>query len=117
MNSPSRHPLVRRLTDDVYLVPVLVLLSHRCGAKRVFYASSACIYPEHKQTDVEVEGGGLKESDAWPAAPQDAYGLEKLASEEIYMHYGKVGGVLAVCRRYRFVPYTPVGPSPLRCPR
>ena len=58
-------------------------------SKRVFYASSACIYPEHKQTDTEVEGGGLKESDAWPAAPQDAYGLEKLASEEIYMHYGK----------------------------
>jgi len=63
--------------------------SRRQGAKRVFYASSACIYPEHKQTDTEVEGGGLKESDAWPAAPQDAYGLEKLASEEIYMHYGK----------------------------
>merc|ERR1712188_312166 len=53
--------------------------SRRQGAKRVFYASSACIYPEHKQTDTEVEGGGLKEADA----------LEKLASEEIYMHYGK----------------------------
>ena len=42
--------------------------------KRFFYASSACIYPEYKQLDVEVEGGGLKEGDAWPAQPQDAYG-------------------------------------------
>jgi len=31
----------------------------------------------------------LKEEDAWPAQPQDAYGLEKLVSEEIAMHYGK----------------------------
>ena len=34
---------------------------------RFFYASSACIYPENKQLDTEVEGGGLKEKDAWPA--------------------------------------------------
>ena len=59
------------------------------GCKRCFYASSACIYPEFKQLDVEVEGGGLKESDAWPAQPQDAYGLEKLVSEEAYIHYQK----------------------------
>merc|ERR1712072_291579 len=41
--------------------------------KRMFYASSACIYPEGKQLD--VSNPGLKEEDAWPAAPQDAYGL------------------------------------------
>lgn len=57
--------------------------------QRFFYASSACIYPEFKQLDTEVEGGGLKEPDAWPAQPQDAYGLEKLASEELCMHYNK----------------------------
>jgi hypothetical protein len=34
---------------------------------RFFYASSACIYPEYKQLDVKIEGGGLKEGDAWPA--------------------------------------------------
>ncbi|GIL74086.1 hypothetical protein Vretimale_4953 [Volvox reticuliferus] len=60
-----------------------------CGAKRFFYASSACIYPEFKQLDTQVEGGGLKEADAWPAQPQDAYGLEKLVTEELCMHYGK----------------------------
>lgn len=53
---------------------------------RFFYASSACIYPNGKQ--LEVDNPGLKESDAWPADPQDAYGLEKLASEEMCKHYG-----------------------------
>ena len=57
--------------------------------QRLFYASSACIYPEGKQLETEVEGGGLKEQDAWPAQPQDAYGLEKLASEELCIHYNK----------------------------
>jgi len=55
--------------------------------KRFFYSSSACVYPEHKQLEEHIPG--LKESDAWPAAPQDAYGLEKLVSEEIAKHYGK----------------------------
>ena len=40
------------------------------GVQRLFYASSACIYPEYRQLETEVEGGGLKESDAWPAQPQ-----------------------------------------------
>mmetsp|Transcript_18474 Transcript_18474/g.32057 ORF Transcript_18474/g.32057 Transcript_18474/m.32057 type:complete len:355 (-) Transcript_18474:365-1429(-) len=57
------------------------------GVKRFYYASSACIYPEGAQLD--PNNPGLKESDAWPAQPQDAYGLEKLASEELARHYGK----------------------------
>lgn len=36
------------------------------SARRFFYASSACIYPEHKQVDTDLSAG-LKESDAWPA--------------------------------------------------
>lgn len=135
------------------------------GCKRFFYASSACIYPEYKQLDTEVEGGGLKEADAWPAQvsrgagagrgrgarlralclvialhclvlegashvqkvpgwrglhcaallthrpprllcaycaaqPQDAYGLEKLVTEELCMHYDKDFGM--DCRIARF---------------
>jgi len=70
------------------------------GCTRFFYASSACIYPEGKQLETEVEGGGLLEDDAWPAQPQDAYGLEKLASEEIAMHYTKDFGI--ECRIARF---------------
>ena len=46
----------------------LRLLGLTCSPSgRFFYASSACIYPEGKQLDVKVEGGGLKEQDAWPA--------------------------------------------------
>mmetsp|Transcript_38472 Transcript_38472/g.151847 ORF Transcript_38472/g.151847 Transcript_38472/m.151847 type:complete len:111 (+) Transcript_38472:525-857(+) len=60
------------------------------GVARFYYASSACIYPEGRQLD--PKNPGLKESDAWPAQPQDAYGLEKLASEELAIHYAKVGG-------------------------
>ncbi len=36
-------------------------------ACRFFYASSACIYPENRQLETEIEGGGLKEDTAWPA--------------------------------------------------
>ena len=57
-----------------------------CGVTRCFYASSACIYPEGTQLSTEMQDG-LKEASAWPAQPQDAYGLEKLASEEVYKHY------------------------------
>ncbi|KIZ05142.1 NAD-dependent epimerase/dehydratase [Monoraphidium neglectum] len=74
--------------------------ARQAKVQRLFYASSACIYPEYKQLDVEIEGGGLKESDAWPAQPQDAYGLEKLATEELCMHYDKDFGI--ECRIGRF---------------
>jgi nucleoside-diphosphate-sugar epimerase len=55
------------------------------GAKRYFYTSSACIYPEYKQTDANVVP--LKEEDAYPAQPQDAYGWEKLVMERLCAHY------------------------------
>jgi GDP-D-mannose 3',5'-epimerase len=55
------------------------------GVKRYLYTSSACIYPEYKQTDVNVTP--LKEEDAYPAMPQDAYGWEKLVAERLVTHY------------------------------
>jgi len=75
--------------------------ARRCGITRFFYASSACIYPEHKQIDENLDGAiGLKEDDAWPAQPQDAYGLEKLMTEELLMHYNEDFGM--ECRIARF---------------
>jgi len=53
--------------------------------KRYLYTSSACIYPEHLQEVAEVTP--LKEQDAYPAMPQDAYGWEKLISERLCQHY------------------------------
>jgi GDP-D-mannose 3',5'-epimerase len=55
------------------------------GIKRYLYTSSACIYPEYKQTDTNVVP--LKEEDAYPAQPQDAYGWEKLIAERLCAHY------------------------------
>lgn len=55
------------------------------GAKRYLYSSSACIYPEFLQTETEVKP--LREEDAYPAQPQDAYGWEKLVTERLCTHY------------------------------
>jgi GDP-D-mannose 3', 5'-epimerase len=57
--------------------------------KKVFFSSSACIYPEYKQTDANVLP--LKEEDAYPAQPQDAYGWEKLVTERLCTHYREEG--------------------------
>jgi GDP-D-mannose 3',5'-epimerase len=72
--------------------------SRQNGVKMMFYSSSACVYPEHAQTD--SDNPGLKESTAWPAAPQDGYGLEKLYAEEISMHYGKDFGMKVRVARF-----------------
>ena len=55
------------------------------GIQRYFYTSSACIYPEFKQMETNVVA--LKEEDAYPAQPQDAYGWEKLVTERLCQHY------------------------------
>jgi nucleoside-diphosphate-sugar epimerase len=55
------------------------------GVGRYLYTSSACVYPEYMQTDADVVP--LKEEDAYPAQPQDAYGWEKLISEHLCHHY------------------------------
>jgi nucleoside-diphosphate-sugar epimerase len=55
------------------------------GVARYLYTSSACVYPEYKQTNVDAPA--LKETDAYPAQPQDAYGWEKLITERLCTHY------------------------------
>ncbi len=55
------------------------------GVKRYLYTSSACVYPEYRQNDANVTP--LKEEDAYPAQPQDAYGWEKLITERLCTHY------------------------------
>lgn len=55
------------------------------GAERYLFSSSACVYPEYRQEQTQVTP--LKEEDAYPAQPQDAYGWEKLVTERLAMHY------------------------------
>jgi len=65
--------------------------AHHAGVRRYLYTSSACVYPEFKQTDANVTP--LKEDDAYPAQPQDAYGWEKLVSERLCTHYREDYGI------------------------
>lgn len=75
------------------------------GVKRYLYTSSACVYPEYKQTDTAVTP--LKEEDAYPAQPQDAYGWEKLVTERLCTHYGEEYGMAVRIVRFHniFGPY------------
>ncbi len=61
------------------------------NVKRYLYTSSACIYPEYLQEETNVTP--LKEEDAYPAQPQDAYGWEKLVSEILCKHYKEDYGI------------------------
>ena len=55
--------------------------------KKVFYSSSACIYPEHNQLD--PDNPNCEESSAYPADPDSEYGWEKLFSERLFLAYKK----------------------------
>lgn len=61
------------------------------GVERYFYTSSACIYPEYRQMEANVTP--LKEEDAYPAQPQDAYGWEKLMTERLCIYYREQYGI------------------------
>lgn len=76
------------------------------NVERYLYTSSACVYPEYRQLDTDIPG--LKETDAWPAQPQDAYGLEKLVTEELCRHYRRDYGLQTRIARLHNV-YGPLG--------
>lgn len=61
----------------------------KADVKKVFYSSSACIYPEHNQTD--PDNPICSEDSAYPAAPDSEYGWEKLFSERLYLAYHRNG--------------------------
>ena len=62
----------------------------RHGVKKVFYSSSACMYPEDHQLEVDVPA--LREDMAYPGNPDSEYGWEKLFSERLYLVYAKNEG-------------------------
>ena len=81
----SNHSVI--LYNNMMISFNMIEACRRNNVTRMLYTSSACIYPENKQLQTNIEP--LKENDAWPAQPQDSYGLEKLVSEELAMHYGQ----------------------------
>lgn len=76
------------------------------GVRRLFYTSSACVYPEFMQMDANVTP--LKEGDAYPAQPQDAYGWEKLITERLCMHYREDYGIETRIARFHNI-FGPAG--------
>ncbi len=67
---------------------------HACrkaGVGKIFYSSSACIYPERNQVD--PNNPVCSEDSAYPAAPDSEYGWEKLFSERLYMAFARNYGV------------------------
>jgi len=61
------------------------------GVARYLYTSSACVYPEYLQAVADV--APLREEDAYPAQPQDAYGWEKLVTEKLCEYYASDYGM------------------------
>src|SRR5881392_1274227 len=84
----------------------LLMAAKDAGARRFFYASSACVYAADKQTDPDVTA--LKEDDAYPAMPEDGYGWEKLFSERMCRHFQEDFGLTTRVARYHNV-YGPHG--------
>jgi nucleoside-diphosphate-sugar epimerase len=84
----------------------LLLAARDRGVPRFFFSSSACVYAADKQVDTDVTA--LSESDAYPAAPEDGYGWEKLFSERMCRHFMEDYGIHARVARYHNV-YGPFG--------
>lgn len=66
--------------------------------KRIFYSSSACMYPEHNQLD--PDNPLCTEDSAYPANPDSEYGWEKLFSERLYLAYARNHGMQVRVARY-----------------
>src|SRR6266850_2530244 len=84
----------------------LLMAARKAGVERFFYASSACVYAADKQVSEDVVA--LKESDAYPAMPEDGYGWEKLFSERMCRHFREDFGLTTRVARYHNV-YGPHG--------
>lgn len=84
----------------------LLMASKDNGVQRFFFSSSACVYAADKQTS--ADNHGLKESDAYPAMPEDGYGWEKLFSERMCRHFMEDFGIETRVARFHNV-YGPFG--------
>jgi nucleoside-diphosphate-sugar epimerase len=76
------------------------------GVTRVFYSSSACMYPSHNQED--PDNPLLSEESAYPANPDSEYGWEKLFSERLYMSFARNYGIRARIARFHNI-FGPLG--------
>ncbi len=92
--------------DNVLINTYMLEASMRNKVKRFVFSSSACVYANYKQMKTNVEG--LKEEDAYPADPNEAYGWEKLFTEEMVKAYQRDYGLDIRIARYHNI-YGPEG--------
>ena len=84
----------------------LLIACKEDNVKKYFFSSSACAYNKTKQQEVFIKG--LKESEAYPADPEDGYGWEKLFSERMCRHFMEDYGIQVRIARYHNI-YGPYG--------
>ena len=72
--------------------------AYLAGVKKIFYSSSACMYPEYNQLD--PDNPNCVEDSAYPAAPDSEYGWEKLFSERLYLSYYRNYGMQVRIARF-----------------
>jgi GDP-D-mannose 3',5'-epimerase len=92
--------------DNVLMNTHMLEASVRNGVERFCFSSSACVYPNYAQT--EPNSVPLKEGDASPADPNEAYGWEKLFTEEMIQSYRRDWGLNVRVARYHNI-YGPEG--------
>ena len=80
--------------------------AYRAGAQRYFFSSSACVYPSYQQESAEVTP--LKETDAYPADPEEGYGWEKMYAEKLCQYYDEEEKIPTRVARFHNI-YGPLG--------
>jgi len=91
---------------DTYVNLHMLEAARHQGASRLLFSSSACVYPQYLQKSPDVTP--LKEGDAWPADPEEGYGLEKLFMEKMCQYYREDYGLETRVVRFHNV-YGPLG--------
>ena len=84
----------------------MLMAAKHFGVGKYFYSSSACIYPDYRQTDADVVA--LCEGDAYPAMPENGYGWEKLFSERLCKNFEEDFNFISKVYRFHNV-YGPFG--------
>ena len=79
---------------------------HKINKTKIFYSSSACMYPEHNQLD--PNNPNCEESSAYPANPDSEYGWEKLFSERLYLAFNRNYNIPVRIARFHNI-YGPLG--------
>jgi len=94
------------LHDNVLINSHMLEAARQHSVGRYFYSSSACIYPTYRQHEADIPG--LRESDAYPADPDNEYGWEKLFTERLCASYHEDYGVETRVGRFHNI-YGPYG--------